>query len=130
MEPEAVDQRLLFLNTMRITEGHLPDYRAAIERAVEFAEQHAPQIMVDVFIDEGAMRAQSFQIYADSASVLQHWALSDPYIQEIMSHSEVEHFVVYGAPEPAVLERLTSGALPVTIVPRLTGFFRMADGNG
>ena len=61
----ANGERLIFRNTMKITPGHLDEYRKAIVEAVEFAEQHAPQLMVDVFIDEQQLTATSFQIYPD-----------------------------------------------------------------
>ena len=46
------DRRLIFRNTMKITPGHADQFRQAIVDAVEFAEAQAPQVMVDVFIDE------------------------------------------------------------------------------
>ena len=118
------EQRLLFRNTMRIHEGQVEPFRAAIERAVDFAEAHAPQVMVDVFIDEAERLAWSFQVYEDSDAVRRHWQLSDPYIQGVMEHCVVERFEVYGTPDDAVLEALTGGDLPLSIHPRLTGFLR------
>lgn len=115
--------RLLFRNTMRITPGHLEEFKAAILDAVGFAEQHAPQLLVDVFIDERDLAATSFQLYPDSDAVLRHWELSDPYIAEVMLHCSVERFEVFGEPSQAVLDGLgrTSG-LTATITPRLVGY--------
>ena len=81
---------ILFHNTMKITDGHLDQFRAAVRRAVEFVEEHGPQLMVQVFVDEQTMEAHSFQLYRDSASVLAHWAMSDPYIQDVMAHCHIE----------------------------------------
>jgi hypothetical protein len=67
---------VLFRNTMRITDGHLGGFRQAIAQAVAFAEEHGPQLMVDVFIDEERMLAHSFQLYRDSDAVRTHWRLS------------------------------------------------------
>jgi hypothetical protein len=120
----AVDERLLFRNTMRIEAGHLDEYRAAIERAVDFAEREGPQLMVDVFIDEGTMRADSLQLYADSASVLRHWQIADPYIEGVMQHCTVERFEVYGNPSPEVREGIEGADFPVELLPRLAGFLR------
>ncbi|MEV2276512.1 hypothetical protein AB0I72_13060 [Nocardiopsis sp. NPDC049922] len=121
---------LLFHNTMRITEGHLEGFRRAIRRAVEFAEEHAPQLMVEVFLDEERMLAHSFQLYADSASVLEHWELSDPYIQDVMEHCSIHAFEVYGDPEQAVVDGIASSPfeVPVTYRPRMTGFTRLTPG--
>ena len=117
---------ILFRNTMRITEGHLAPFREAIERAVRFVEEHGPQLMVDVFVDEQAGLAYSFQLYRDSDAVLTHWQLSDPYIQEVMAHCTVEAFEVYGQPDRRVLDGM---GIDFTHVPRLVGFERFATSD-
>ncbi|MFF3289194.1 hypothetical protein [Streptomyces sp. NPDC003023] len=123
------DETLLFRNTMRITDGHLEGFREAIARAVDFAEQHGPQLMVQTFVDEERMLAHSFQLYRDSDAVRLHWKLADPYIQEVMEHCRVEHFEVFGEPDADVAAGLRSalgehGALGFT--PRAAGFDRFA----
>ncbi|MEO3749637.1 hypothetical protein [Streptomyces sp. B6B3] len=121
------DDRLLFRNTMRVTPGHLDAFSAAIRRAVEFAEREAPQILVDVFLDERELRATSFQLYADSQAVLRHWRLSDPYIQEVMRHCTIERFEVFGDPSEAVRAGLPTpdDGIDVSLTPRLTGYARL-----
>lgn len=118
---------LLFRNTMRVTEGHLEEFRGAIDRAVSFVEQHGPQLMVEVFVDEERLLAHSFQLYRDSDAVREHWKLSDPYIQDVMAHCTVEHFEVFGAPDEdlatGIRESLGDQLAPV-FSPRFTGFVR------
>jgi hypothetical protein len=118
---------LLLHNTMRIRPGHLEQYKAAVQRAVEFVEEHGPQIMVQVFIDEERLEAHSFQLYPDSAAILAHWKLSDPYIQDVMQHCTVERLEMFGEPD----ERVRSAMSPVDTsdvsqrtFPRLIGFLR------
>lgn len=124
----AVDQRLMFRNTMSITPGHLDEYRQAIVEAVAFAEANAPQVMVDVFIDEAGLTATSFQIYADSDAVLQHWKLSDPYIAAVMEHCTVAAFEVFGNPSEEVRAGFGSmDDVPVTMHPRLVGYLKTRD---
>jgi hypothetical protein len=119
--------RLLFRNTMSILPGHLDDFRQAIVRAVDFAEDNAPQLMVDVFIDEAELTATSFQLYADSDAVLRHWQLSDPYINDVMQHCTVARFEVFGEPSDAVRAGLGEMPdLPVTVTPRLVGYLTPA----
>jgi hypothetical protein len=126
----ALDQRLIFRNTMKVTPGHLEEYRRAVADAVAFAEGHAPQVMVDVFIDEGAQEATSFQVYDDSAAVLRHWQLSDPYITEVMRHCTVVAFEVFGDPSDEVRAGLgASSGLPVTVRPRLVGYLKGEAGQ-
>jgi len=120
------EPRLLFRNTMQITPGHEAEFRRAIAAAVGFAEEHAPQLMVDVFVDEEHGTATSFQIYPDSAAVLRHWELSDPYIAEVMKHCTVERFEVFGAPSDAVRDGFAQMPdLEVVPQPRLTGYLRL-----
>ncbi|MGW7080410.1 hypothetical protein [Streptomyces sp. NPDC054866] len=122
-------QTILFRNTMRITEGHLEGFREAIAKAVGFAEEHGPQLMVETFVDEERMLAHSFQLYADSDAIRLHWKLSDPYIREVMEHCTVDHFEIFGDPEPDIVASLSTpdGApFPFTLNPRLAGFHRLA----
>ncbi|MGW0521151.1 hypothetical protein [Crossiella sp. NPDC003009] len=117
---------LLFHNTMRITDGHLAGFRAAIAEAVAFARRHGPQLMVEVFVDEPRMTAHSFQLFADSEAVRAHWRLADPYIQEVMAHCRVDRFEIYGEPEPDVLAgvRAGIGGGELSLAPRVAGFLR------
>ncbi|GAA1088905.1 hypothetical protein [Nocardiopsis composta] len=117
---------ILFHNTMRVLDGHLAEFRAAIERAVAFAQGEGPQLMVEVFIDEPRMLAHSFQLYADSDAVRAHWRMSDPYIRGVMEHCEIHDFAVYGDPDPELRDALAEQGLP--IVPRFTGFTRHPAG--
>ncbi|KAA5837225.1 hypothetical protein F1721_05345 [Saccharopolyspora hirsuta] len=117
---------ILFRNTMRITDGHLEGYKSAIRKAVDFATEHGPQLMVEVFIDEDRMECTSFQLYADSDAVLRHWELADPYIQGVMEHCVVQDFEVFGNPD----DRVRSGLGPnVKFTPHLTGFHRLGGSS-
>ncbi len=123
---QPADGPILLRNTMRIAKGHLEQYKSAVRAAVEFVEQRGPQLMVEVFIDEPSMRAYSFQLYADSAAILEHWRLTDPHIQQVMEHCDVEALDVYGQPDQEVVRNLPQpgGNVPVTVVPHFTGFVR------
>lgn len=126
--PQNGPSRLLFRNTMSITPGHVDEFRQAIADAVDFAEQHAPQIMVDVFIDEEHTTATSFQIYPDSEAVLQHWRLSDPYIERVMEHCTVAKFEVFGTPSDEVRAGFGQmSGITATMQPRLTGYLKLGE---
>ncbi|MEV5816103.1 hypothetical protein [Streptomyces mutabilis] len=123
---------LLFRNTMRIAEGHLEGFLDAITKAVAFAAQHGPQLMVETFVDEERMLAHSFQLYEDSDAVRLHWKLADPYIQEVMKHCQVERFEVFGAPDADVVAGVRSALgeqCALTFNPRIAGFVRFATGH-
>lgn len=119
---------VLFCNTMQITGGHLESFKHAVQRAVEFVEEHGPQLMVEVFIDEQRLVAYSFQLYRDSESILIHWKMSDPHIREVMEHCTVQRLDVYGRPNEAVMEQLRrpdDQEVAVTVTPHFTGFTRL-----
>lgn len=119
-------EQLLFRNLMRITPGHLDDFRDAVARAIGFVEKHAPQLMVQTFIDEQAMQADSIQLYRNSNDVLSHWQMSDAHISDVSAHCTVERLEVYGNPSDAV----AAGLAPFIadgrgfIMPPLVGFSR------
>ncbi|WP_225629553.1 hypothetical protein [Streptomyces werraensis] len=123
----AESSTILFRNTMRIKEGHLDGFRRAIAQAVAFAQEHGPQLMVEVFIDEERMLAHSFQLYRDSDAIRVHWRLSDPYIRGVMKHCTVQHFEIFGAPDPDIVAALKTPdgeSFPFVVSPRLAGFNR------
>ncbi|MFF9559717.1 hypothetical protein ACF1DY_28350 [Streptomyces albus] len=123
------DTTLLFHNTMRIADGHLEGFRAAVGRAVDFVQQHGPQLMVQTFVDEERMLAHSFQLYRDSDAVRLHWKLADPFIQEVMEHCRVERFEVFGEPDADVTVRMRAmlgDRCPLRFCPRIAGFVRFA----
>ncbi|MFC4866668.1 MULTISPECIES: hypothetical protein [Streptomonospora] len=121
---------IMFRNTMRVHPERFEAFRGAIARAVAFTEQHAPQLMVEVYLDAEGAQAYSFQLYPDSAAVLEHWRISDPHIREVMEYSTVLGLDVYGEPDAAVREGLDSfsreAGVPVTVHPRVAGFTRSA----
>ncbi|MFI8194703.1 hypothetical protein ACIF8T_39405 [Streptomyces sp. NPDC085946] len=119
---------ILFRNTMRITDGHLDGFRRAIAQAVAFAQEHGPQLMVEVFIDEERMLAHSFQLYRDSDAIRAHWRLSDPYIREVMEHCTVQHFEIFGTPDDDIVAALKTPdgeSFPFVVLPRIVGFNRL-----
>ncbi|MBV7517434.1 hypothetical protein [Ensifer sp. ENS12] len=119
-------EQLLFRNLMRITPGHLDPFREAVLGAIAFVERHAPQLMVQTFIDEKAMQAVSIQLYRNSQDVLRHWQMSDAQIQDVSAHCTVERLEVYGNPSEAVAKGLAPfiGDGRGFIMPPLTGFSR------
>jgi hypothetical protein len=120
---------VLMQNTMKIADGRMEEYQAAIRRAVDFVEEHGPQLMVRVFIDEPRMQAHSFQLYRDCDAIRAHWRMSEPYIADVMEHCSVESLVVYGDPDEDVRTALSpdSTPFPVRIIPLFTGFLRLPE---
>lgn len=123
---------ILLLNTMRIEEGKLEDFKESVKSSLAFVEANGPQLMVEVYVDEEDMRAYSFQLYRDSDSILSHWQMSDRYIREDMRHTTVERLDLYGQPDAAVMEGLrpfSEDGVAVTVTPRFAGFARLGVGR-
>ncbi|WP_340683478.1 hypothetical protein LCL61_33640 [Amycolatopsis coloradensis] len=120
------DEMLLFRNTMRITDGHLEEFTAAVREAIDFVERNAPQVMVQTFVDADRMLAYSYQMYADSDAVLEHWRISENHINAVSAHCTVVDFQVHGSPDERVLAgmrgMIDDGTAVVT--PRIAGFVR------
>lgn len=119
-------EKILLRNQMKIIDGRLEPFSDAVRKAIEFVEKHGPQLMVQTYIDELSMRAVSFQLYRNSADVLRHWELSDPYIQAVSEHCTVERLEVYGAPNEQVVTGLAQflDEGRAVIIRPLAGFSR------
>lgn len=118
---------ILFRNTMAYDTANTDKFKRAIYNAVSFAEKNAPQLMVQVFIDEKRGLAYSFQLYRNSEDILKHWTVSDENISEVMKYCEVIKFEVYGTPTQEVIEGIISsvGRDKVSFTPELTGFYNL-----
>lgn len=121
------DGPILLRNTMAYQRQHASEFRQAILDAVEFARVHAPQLMVQVYIDEEACLCYSIQMFRDSAAIEQHWKISDPNIAEVMKYCEVRKMEVYGSPSAAIRDAIAGslGEGVVSFIPELTGFYRL-----
>lgn len=118
---------ILLRNTMVFDRAHADEFKQAIRDAVLFAERNAPQLMVQVFLDDDNARCHSFQLYADSEAILRHWKLSDPHISAVMKHCVVERMEVYGSPSDAVRNGILAsvGNDKVSFVPEFIGYFHL-----
>ncbi|MEC5397449.1 hypothetical protein [Uliginosibacterium sp. H1] len=118
---------ILLRNTMAFDRAHVAEFRRAILSAVEFAKQNAPQLMVQVYIDEAQGLCFSFQLFPDSEAILRHWQVSDPNIAEVMKYCQVRSMEVYGSPNDAVREGILGsvGEASVSFTPELVGFHRL-----
>ena len=98
MSSKQMQGTILLRNTMVFDRQHAAEFKQAIHNAVEFANKHAPQLMVQVYIDDEQALAYSFQLFQDSEAILRHWKVSDPNITEVMKYCMVRSMEVYGSP--------------------------------
>ncbi|MGF1568852.1 MAG: hypothetical protein ACFCVD_12400 [Nodosilinea sp.] len=120
-------ESILLINTMQIHQRELENFKESVKRSIEFVETNGSQLLVEVYVDEENLRAYSFQVYPDSESMLFHWQISDPYIRDVMQHSAVKRLDIYGQPNPAVMEGISSfvrNGIIVSITPHFVGFHR------
>lgn len=120
------DGAILFRNTMAYDTLNSDKFKEAIYSAVEFAQKNAPQLMVQVFIDEKLGLAYSFQLYRNSDDILKHWEVSDENIGEVMKYCEVKKFEVYGTPSKEVIDGILGSvdSDKVSFIPELVGFYK------
>lgn len=122
-----MSQRIVQLSSFDIRPGKLERFKQAIRKAVAFAESQGPQLVVETYIDEDSMRANSLQIMPNSEAMLRHWKMADPYILEVMESSIMRRLDVYGEPNEEVMLGLLSlveQGIPVTVTPAFVGFRR------
>lgn len=131
MTTEHSQGAILLRNTMAFDREHASEFKRAIREAVLFAEKNAPQLMVQVFVDDDQALCYSFQLYADSQAILRHWEVSDPHIAAVMKHCTVERMEVYGSPSDAVRKGILDalGSDKVSFVPGLTGYHHLMQGH-
>ena len=75
---------ILLRNTLAFDRQQVAEFKRAIVNAVEFANRHAPQLMVQTYVDDENGLCYSFQLFQDSEAVLRHWQVSDPSIAAVM----------------------------------------------
>lgn len=119
---------ILLRNTMSFNRAHADEFKQAIRNAVEFAKAHAPQLMVQVFIDEEQALCYSFQLYENSEAILRHWEVSDPHISAVMAHCSVRRMEVYGTPSDEVRSGILRSVSEdrVSFTPAITGYHHLA----
>jgi hypothetical protein len=58
---------------------------------------------------------------------LEHWKISDAYIEEVMKYCRLVRLDIYGRPNEAVMERIQQAVeqgIAVTVTPEFVGFGR------
>lgn len=121
-----MDGAILLRNTMAFDRQHVTEFKQAILNAVEFAKEHAPQLMVHVYIDDEQALCYSFQLFQNSEALLRHWQISDANVSEVMKYCVVRNMDVYGDPSDAVRDGIlrSLGDATVSFTPELAGFYR------
>lgn len=129
MEAAKPEESILLRNTMAYDREHESEFVQAIRDAVFFAEQNAPQIMVQTFLDRANALCYSFQLHANSEAIQRHWEVSDPHISAVMKHCTVERMEVYGNPSQAVRDGIIGavGSDKVAFTPALIGYYHFSE---
>jgi hypothetical protein len=124
---DTMSNHIVFITTLEIHPGKMELFKEAAKKSAAFAEENGPQLIFEVFIDEGAMRAHGFQVHRDSESILAYWKIGDPYMREVMQYITTRRVDVYGQPNEAVMEnmrKIAGNDVILTVTPRFTGFVR------
>ena len=129
MTTERETSPVLFRNIMAFDRQHAAEFKRAIVSAVEFAKQHAPQLMVQTYVDDKNGLCYSFQLFHDSGAVLRHWRVSDSSIADVMKYCVIRSMEVYGDPSKAVRDGILNavGEACVCFTPALVGFSRLGE---
>lgn len=119
---------IIFITTSQIEKGALEQCKDAFRKSVDFLETNGPQMMAKVCIDEKELRAHTIQVHRDSASILTHWQLADPYMRDVMQHLTTTRVDIFGHPNEDVIQgmqRLSSQGAIISVTPQFVGFSRL-----
>lgn len=127
MSTDRESSPILLRNTMAFDRQYAAEFKRAIVTAVEFANQNAPQLMVQTYVDDENGLCYSFQLFQDSDAILRHWQVSDPNIAEVMKYCVIRSMEVYGNPSKAVRDGILDSVSEagVSFMPALVGFSRL-----
>ncbi|MDS1271528.1 hypothetical protein RIF23_14610 [Lipingzhangella sp. LS1_29] len=117
---------IILHNVMRIHDGQLEEFTAAIHAAVDHVERNGTPLMVQVFLDPENMLAHSIQLHRDSESIERHVDIAAQGIARVMDHCTIQRFDVFGDVSPAVRALLPDESVPGQILPPVSGFLRLA----
>lgn len=123
-----MSDHILFITTSRIQDGALEKVKEAARKSVAFIEANGPQLLAEVYIDERELRFHSIQVHRDSASIVTHWQLADPFMRDVMQYITTSRVDIYGQPSEVVMagmQRLSSQGALLSVTPRFAGFSRL-----
>ncbi len=126
-----MSEHVVFVDTYRIRDGKVDEFKQATEEIVEFVAAQEPQLIAyGVYINEEGTEATGFQIHPDSESVERHFAVAGPRFGPIMELIEVAKIEVYGKPSDRVLEQMhqmarSFGSVQVSVKDLHAGFIRL-----
>ncbi len=114
--PEPV----IFVDTWKIREGRLEEFKDAAREFVEFVSEHEPQLIAyNVYVDEQSHHSTVLQIHPDSESIEFHMKIAGPHFGRFMELYEPGgRIAVHGRPADHVLDRMRQMAqqFGVTVV--------------
>ena len=127
---DTLNNQIILITTMQIKEGNLEKVKEALKKSVEFAKEKGPQLMVQVFVDDKKMQINSIQLHRNSESIIDHWKLSDAYIEGVMQYITMKRVDVYGLPNKIIIQRLdklAENGCVVSVMPFFTGYSHLLE---
>lgn len=118
---------IMFITTAQIQNGALEKVKEAARKSLDFIEANGPQLLAEVCIDEEDLCFHGIQVHRDSASILTHWQLADPYMRDVMQYITTTRVDIYGQPSEDVMagmQRLSSQGVVLSVTSRFAGFSR------
>jgi hypothetical protein len=125
-----MSDQVIFVDTYRIRDGKVDEFRQATDEIVEFVTANEPRLIAyGVYINDEGTEATGFQIHPDSESIEHHFAVAGPKFGPIMEFIEVAKIDVYGKPSDRVLEHMMQmaksfGSVQVSVKNLHAGFIR------
>ncbi len=123
---------LIVIDSFRIRDGKLGEFKAAVAELVRFVEDNEPDLIAyNVYINEDGTGASGVQVHRDSGSMARHMEVAGSAFPKIMELIEMNEIGVYGKPTDALLcqMRQMRETMEVTVLVNETvaGFARLGD---
>jgi hypothetical protein len=129
--PESEPEPIVYVDTWKIREGKLGEYKDAARELVHFVAENEPQLIAyNVYIDEESNHATVIQIHPDSASIEFHMKVAGPQFGRFIELYETGGTIeVHGRPADHVLDRMRQMGqqfgVTVDVKERYAGFARL-----
>ncbi|MGI9610387.1 MAG: putative quinol monooxygenase [Acidimicrobiia bacterium] len=123
-------EAFVFINTFKVKEGKLNEYRQFVDRMVPAVEEGEPDMMqYGLFFNEEALEATALQVHRNVENFAFHMNLMSQLIEESRDLIEFADMsvTIYGTPTESILEQMRQMAgtgVKVSISGAITSFDR------
>ena len=129
----VVTEPFIFVNTYRVKDGKLEDYKRSAQRVVDLANAKEPDMVhFSFYVSEDGTEVTTVQVHRNAQNMAYHMELIAPHLEEAYEYLDMSDMTIeiYGTPPDAMVTQMKQLAAPgatVTARSPLAGFTRIAE---